>query len=267
MKLKRILEQTQLEQKYRELDEYLEGDDFIFQEPFIYRGTENITPDIFVKDVSGRTGREPRDAEDLVDSIINDFYIQCFPDLPKRRESSFATAYEGDAEHFGRVYAVFPHKNANITHSSIEPYDLFIEMSGYIEELKTVWEDHSTEIVDWFQSKFGSHTSEPLFDIAGYLSGKDQRGFEANNLMCPKELLSYIMKFQEDHTNALTMTKGPSKLVYTTNHIIYRIRKYFKNLDSGYPSNKDKASEVVIDGKYLQVEYTFFHQYLDNHLS
>ena len=265
MKLTNILKESNRDLKFEKINSYLESGNFFFQKPYIFRGTNRKSEDVKLKDVTNRTGRKPVDTMDQVDKMIHDFYENCLSEkYPRRRGSSFATSNPTEAEYYGKVYVVLPHKSSKISHSKFDPYDIFEEISKHVMKQPSIWNAYSDEIFQWFNDNTNERLHNPVLDIANYFYHKDLRSFDQLDIPCFNELTDTLNDFRDEYHDELLSSSGVHTLWYNTIHIASKIEKYFTNLRLGYPENKEFGTEVMIDGKYLQIKLDLFKQYIED---
>lgn len=263
MKLKEIVENIQdREALFQRLDDEFSKDYFIFQRPYVYRGTNRDSEPIQRKDVSSRKERDPRDTQDIADEVIHVFYKQCYPTYPKRRESIFCTSSPSYASNFGNVYAVFPGRFARMAYRPRDPHDLLLNIGDDLDLIKRLWEGHSKAISEGFKDLSGSVANRIQY-ITSFLATKDMR-FEGNNLSCPHDMYQEVKSYLEKHREKLEDEYlALEELLNVSRIALRRTGKYFNSFEQGYPELNENPGEFMVDGEYLQVKKEVFDEYLE----
>jgi len=263
MRLKKILEEKNQEKLFEKLHEELNSGKWIVRETKLYRGTDRSAKKVKVKDVRSRSGREPKDTESIVDELIHLFYEKCFSEYPNRRGSVFASTSAGSAKFYGKPHVVFPHKNAKISGRDADPHNVFEALSSKIKRLKKVWLKNKDKIDEIFDD-FPEEDANKIRDLIFLFSGYDLNLIENENITCPKELAEYTDQLHKKYEEFSPQSLPFKKFLGLLDGVAYSINRYFENLELGYPKSDGFYGEVLVDGKYLQVEKNFFDEYYEN---
>lgn len=261
MRLKNILkEQKDKNQALEELDQYYQSGNWQFNfDVAIYRGTKTQSEYFKVKDTIPRQGT--RDTDDAVDQIIHEFYQECYPKLPDRRNSRFgATSFSSVqtyAKQDGRsTFVVVPHESAKITYTEWDPYSI---LQGIEERAKRVvnflLRNEMTRDVVKERSDF-------LYSYYKSLESRLNTGSDFEPITrfgCPKDQEKKINKELDDLGEDISQNFKDDFELYIDNIVMYFNRiKY----NQGYPDDKRVYGEVMWSGKYLQIQETFYEEFV-----
>lgn len=287
MKLKDILFESsfgdpsfeELEKKERDkildnIDKFLKTGEFIFKEPYLYRGR---TFDGFVKEKNTESydlPREPVDTGMEEDYIIHDYSVNCYPEHPDRRQARFATTSSDLAHDYGpNLYVIFPHKKAKISSNVEDAFQIFMDNQSYLENaLKDFYtfgsgggvfkrgsfRDNEDEIDNDIQQLI-----EKLYKIYQMDASKKPSLYEHG---CPKQVLHKLVDHEKKFERKdKFLEEGFRNLKDYYSDLVL---EYFTSYDLGYPEDKNSGGgEVVYQGKYLQVKYQAMNAYIKQRMN
>ncbi len=258
------LSKPEKDEKVEDLKNQLNTGNWIVKEPLLYRGRE-WDGLMKVKDSERYEKREPRDTKLHYDYLIHHFTVNCYPNLPDRRKSRFALTHFGDTNIFGdETYVIFPHKDAKIAYSYMDPYDFIVDMpkrkQGFIKGLKPFFKDgkEKTSLYKKYEDQISKEVKNLMSDLYDVYNGSEM---PLSRYGCPEEILEMLNneldKFNGDEPGEIRkVISGLSNLIWIFESVVL---EYFEIFNTGYPENKDMgAGEVLYQGKYLQVHRDLF---------
>ncbi len=263
MRFKKLLEEKNQGKLFEKLHEELNSGKWIVRETKLYRGTDRPTKKMKVKDVRSRSGREPKDTDNIVDELIHLFYDKCFSEYPNRRESVFASTSAGSAEFYGKPHLAFPHKNAKISGRNADPHNVFEALSSKIKRIKKIWLKNK-ERINKVIGEFPKKDADKIRDLFFLLSGYDLSLIQNESITCPEKLVKYTDQLHKKYEDFSPQSLPFKKFLGLLDGVVYSINRYFENLELGYPKPDGFYGEIMIDGKYLQVEKNVFDEYYAN---
>ena len=263
MRFKKLLKEKDQEKLFEKLHEELNSGEWIVRETKLYRGTDRPTEKIKVKDVRSRSGREPKDTDNIVDELTHLFYGKCFLEYPNRRESVFAATSAGSVEFYGKAYVIFPHKNAKISGRNADPHNIFEALSSKITKIKKVWLKNKDQINEVLE-EFPKEDSDTIRDLFFLFSGYDLSLIQSESISCPGNMAEYTDHLHKKYEGFSPQSLPFKKFLGLLDGVAYSINRYFEKLELGYPKSDGFYGEVMLDGKYLQVEKNLFDEYYMN---
>lgn len=240
--------------KIERLDRELKSGKWLVRDPLIYRGRKEDESPVMKKKTTG--GRKPKDTNIIVQEIVNLYHEKCYPSFPTRDEVRFGTTDKHWAMEFGKLYVIFPHQEATVYHSKMDPVH---EFGAAYDGIK----DFLKRFEKWYDNG-GKWPNKEAKELA--LNFK--KGIEDHNLMrkyvknnpCVGDMLEKITNVQreikKEHLYPEDQNWTASLLKFYSN-----IKRYFKHLEMGYPSEQKSSDEVVFKGRYLQVSKKLFDKY------
>lgn len=265
MRLKDILESANEEQRIKKLHDQLQTGKWIYQRPLLFRGlTVGQDSSLLIKQTTER--KEPRDTAGYVDRIIHGFYTNCYPELPHRRESRFATTSLVSARHYGNVYLIFPSYDANISTGQVDPYDIFETMKSklklFVGRYHKLHNDYGQEWID-------KNMSDELYNIMRAIANLVKGGYDytdMKDLPCPKALRDKIRSFNISlDEEAYQVLVNDLEIFLPLNLALSEAYQYFKGLEEGYPYNDGTGEEVMFEGEYLQVGINLYTKFAERY--
>jgi len=257
------LSKPEKDEKAEELKKQLNTGNWIVKKPLLYRG-RGWDGLMKVKDSERYEKREPRDTKRRYDYLIHHFTVNCYPNLPDRRKSRFALTHFGDTNIFGdETYVIFPHKDAKIAHSYMDPYDFMVDLpkrkqgfgglGPFFEEDK-----EKTSLYKKYEDQISKEVKNLLSDLYDIYKGSE---VPLSHYGCPEKILEILNnesdKFNKgEHEKLQKIVWGLDNLIWIFESVVL---EYFEIFNNGYPENKDMgAGEVLYQGKYMQVHRDLF---------
>ena len=255
MKLKEILNESKEKKRVEKFREIIESDQWLLTEPYIYRGkhVDDNYPLISVKETSERI--TTRDTAHFIDFIIDQIYVKCYPDFPRRRFSRFATTYSGDALIYGDdVFVVIPHKTATVSHLRFEPFDIFTDLNSRLQAISDDYYRYGRPEL--------SYTDDVTDFIMFLIKIHDKGNLRDDVPVCLSDGLK--SKIAKDRSMAGSVESN--KLLSEVYVFVSNLLKYFNSLKLGYPPHRQMGREVIFKGKYIEVEQSVFESYQEKYL-
>lgn len=238
------------------LKKKLDTENWVINDPKIFRGRKRDTKP--VKEKKTTRGRIPSDTNKLIFDIINCYHFICYPQFPPRDRVRFGTTDKSFAEHFtgesGKIYVIFPHKNATVYHRRSDPRHELKNAKNYLKYFRKYLESWKEKYGDekWPSKKVKNLCNKFLNMVKNQeVNKKLLRQFG-----CPEEAFGFAKSIDihfEDKSPRSAPRPGTDWHTYLRD-FFKMIKWYFNFLEAGYPNKKGSEDEVVFQGKYLQVE-------------
>lgn len=251
MRLKRILQEQQLESEAERLHSLLKDGPYYQPSVELYRGKERDVDKVLEKTTVSDKEREPRDTHAFLDEMLDVFFRDCYPQYPRRRESRFATEVKVYAKSYGdNLYIIYPHDNATLLCGEEDPLDIFSaikttligiddqDIEPYLNGQLEIT-DEAKEVVQFIDDAFNYNLKPGMAKQIGCLDGMIQALKRQN---------------EENFTDPLAITP--------MHNALRSLKKYFDSLYLGQPK-AGEAGEVMFQGEYLQVPFEVQRKMLD----
>lgn len=259
MRLKDLL----IESSKKGINEFLrlvKKDEWLFQEPILYRGRGEEPEFNFIKREKRKT-REPKDTSEQMNNLINCLHSIFLPEYPHRNRSTFGTHSLTVALDYGNYYmAIIPHKSAKISWSEKDAWWSYFK-DGH-QNLRTVLKHDPSNCINFDSSEAVEYQQivTDLIKVMTQASNGDCTGFKKYKEKYGENPFVNPAMFMKLDTRT---DSEPQECFLAAKKAVDYISKYLDDLTLGYPPDKDSFYEVVVEGPYLYVNMDFLakHQY------
>lgn len=248
------------DEELESLDKVVQEDNWLynFDRP-IYRASKTQDENFKVKETTER--KRTRDTIFYVDELIHLFYQYCFSNLPDRRHSRFGSVFRDNIETYldptqnteKESHVILPHASAKVSSRIEDPFTVLDEIKRFTDRIfKYPLDEKFNDLMGYIEER-----SQYIYKFVKFLDGlKNQKTPEVSisELGCPEKLESNIKR----EVKALENDKLENSILNATQNICL----YFDDIESGYPKSSKQGSEVMWDGKYLQIKEDFYEHYV-----